>query len=216
MYQTNTNSDQRLYTDLSMQDALNEQNSENPVSPVDNNAIFEVLRDANSILINPAFRADWFRILLMFTMLGLVSVIGYSFPATFIRIPLFSLTGIEIGFVFPALLIFPAIVLLFIIHRRLDTRYIVGKDRLIHATGLGSFKRRTREMHFSYVRGILVDQTLAGRLFNFGTIRIGPFVDIESDILIEGVRNPYQYKSLLERRLHALTEPQSEGTHADQ
>lgn len=216
MLQTNTNRDQQLYTDHKMQDALEEKNTDYSATTDDKNAIFEVLRDANSILINPAFRADWFRILLMFTMLALVSVIGYSFPATFIKIPLFSLAGIEIGFVFPVLLIFPVIVFLFILHRRLDTRYIVGQDRLVHATGLGSFKRRTREMHFSYVRGILVDQTLAGRLLSFGTIRIGPFVDIESDILIEGVRNPYQYKSLLERRLQALIEPLSEAMHSDQ
>lgn len=54
--------------------------------------------------------------------------------------------------------------------RRATTEIVVTSNRIIHKTGL--IRRQTTEMNMGKVESVLIDQSVLGRFFDFGTVHI--------------------------------------------
>ena len=77
--------------------------------------------------------------------------------------------------------------------RRKFTEIAVTDRRIVYKTGV--FRRHSVEMNMNRVESVVVDQTLTGRLLNFGTIHIrGVGVGIEN---LAGVSHPLELRSAI-------------------
>jgi uncharacterized membrane protein YdbT with pleckstrin-like domain len=77
--------------------------------------------------------------------------------------------------------------------RRRSTEIAVTDRRIVYKTGV--LRRHTVEMNMNRVESVVVDQTLTGRLFNFGTIHIrGVGVGIED---LAGVSHPLDLRNAI-------------------
>jgi uncharacterized membrane protein YdbT with pleckstrin-like domain len=75
--------------------------------------------------------------------------------------------------------------------RRITTEIAVTDKRIIYKTGL--IRRHTIEMNMDKVESVDVDQSVSGRIFNFGTILIrGTGSDVEP---LRRIENPIEFRN---------------------
>jgi len=162
------------------------------------------LQDTNNVIAYRSLRAQWFGLSLILVLLVLTSMSVYSFPTTLLKIDFGNFLDSQIGLAIPMVGLLPVIVFFWLIHRVLDTRYVIRQDSLIAIDGLASFSRKTKEIYFYKVRAISVEQSILGRILNYGNVRVVVLMDEQNDVILKDVRGPYHYKSVIERRLQIL------------
>ena len=82
-----------------------------------------------------------------------------------------------------------------------DERYILGPHSLVIVKGLSRFAMKTVEVFYDNVVAVSIDQTPVERLLNVGTVTVRLPGDGLAALSLKGVRNPSQYKAMIERRL---------------
>ena len=131
----------------------------------------------------------------------LLSAIGYSFPATILKISIADFAFGEVGLLVPVFGIVPIAVLLAAFCSIFNSRFVVGAESVRCVIGLLTPGLRTLEIYYNNVRMIEVEQTGLQRMFDLGNLRIGSLISEEGDVVLAGIRHPYQYKNLVERRM---------------
>lgn len=163
------------------------------------------LHDSSNVLLYKSWRSQWYGFLLSVIFFVGVHMMAYSYPATLIPFTLGEIGSIKIGIVVPVLMIVPLLILIFSLHSIYDTRYVIRQDALLVVSGLVSYRRHTTEVFYPMVQSIKVDQSVVGRLLNFGNVEIGMPGNANATCMVEGVRSPHQCKAILERRLGRVT-----------
>jgi hypothetical protein len=125
-------------------------------------------------------------------------------PSTILYLPLYSLfavlaaAAVTLAFWFWGFLIFfPVFVLLFIgweIRRR-SYKFFITADRLIAETGIVT--RQRRELHLTDIREATLNQTLIGRILDFGDLMIDTSAQAGEEIRMQGIRHPAEVLKLL-------------------
>lgn len=99
-----------------------------------------------------------------------------------------------------ALLVLVSLVpLSILIHKLLDSRYIITNENIISINGLMSLKVNTSRMHLSHVRGLEVERSLLQRFLNTGDLLIGSASHDAQEVIMTGVYNPTYYQGIIEQ-----------------
>jgi hypothetical protein len=88
--------------------------------------------------------------------------------------------------------------------RLCDARYVIGPDYVRAVHGILSFRKHDLRIDFDSIRGIEVDRSIYGRIFNLGDIKIVSTMGDGSEILIDDVYDPSFYRDLIVSRKKIL------------
>lgn len=169
-----------------------------------------VLNDANNVVVYRSFRSEWMQLFFFCASFIIIGMIAYTFPNTLMKFSLGVLGDYQLGIVVPVLIVAPIFIVLRSIYRVFNTRYVLGMSSIIKISGILSPSTTSTELYYSNVRAIKIDRGLMQRMLGVGSIAIGDLFSNASDIVMEGVSNPVQYKSIIERRLSMLAKRKEE------
>ncbi|GEM_PF-1018870 len=93
----------------------------------------------------------------------------------------------------------PALVLLEIIRRRFNDKYILGREILQHIGGRIALRYYIHIIKYSDIRAVNVVQSFWGRMLNFGTLEVSTAAQGEGDVFFYGVRSPEELAQLIEQ-----------------
>lgn len=79
--------------------------------------------------------------------------------------------------------------------RRASTEFAVTNRRIIHKSGI--IRRHTQEMNLSKVETVIVDQTILGRILNFGSVRVHGTGGYTEFTLHPYVADPMHFRSAI-------------------
>lgn len=96
------------------------------------------------------------------------------------------------------LAIMVAIVYVSLVHT--NTEYYITNKRLIVKTGI--LQRNTTELRLAKCEGVMVEQSMLGRLFNFGTISITTGEVVNT---YRFIANPIRFRTMINENLDKLT-----------
>ena len=168
----------------------------------------EQLGRQENIVVYRSPLGEWRKMLLFVASCILVNMLSVTFPSTLWTISLVDLGEFKIGFMVPVLGVFPLVILVGMLHQLYDVRYVIGLDSVMKVTGVLSFTTRTSKIFFQNVRGTESEQGPVERFFGVGDLKISAIASDSGDIDMKGVRNPLQYKGVLERRMLLLARAQ--------
>jgi hypothetical protein len=97
------------------------------------------------------------------------------------------------------LAVLPAVVLLEIIRRYHDDLYIFGIEKVTHYEGRLSLNSSVPSLKYSDIKAIQVEQTIPGRLLNFGNVLLDSAAQDGAELVISGVLSPLELAKLVER-----------------
>jgi Holliday junction DNA helicase RuvB len=91
--------------------------------------------------------------------------------------------------------------------------YLTNK-RIIYKVDVDVFRKASMEILFDKVDGIGVDQSILGRMLNYGILRI-KCIDT-NNITVKNVRDPYEFRRLAQEQTQNVTEEENENTNEDE
>ncbi len=98
----------------------------------------------------------------------------------------------------------PFLVFIYIGHRLIDARFVIGQDYVRSVTGLCSVRKRDVQMDLENMRGIEVERGLWGRIVNCGDVLVVSTVSNEVEVRMDGVHDPSRYRDFILERKRAL------------
>jgi len=161
------------------------------------------LHSGENIIVHRSLLAEGRQLLFAAASYLGVHLIAYSMPELKWSIQLGSIAGHPVGLLFSPLELIPLLLLLWMLACVWDERYVIQRGSLLKIKGFMSFALSTTELYYDAVRTIQVEQTMYQQLLNLGDVRIGSLFAKNSDVVMRGVRDPYRYKALIERRMAA-------------
>lgn len=97
------------------------------------------------------------------------------------------------------LILVPCILLLEMVRRHLDHLYVFSHNKLTKIEGRLSFNYNVPSIKYADIKGIVVHQTFWGRVFDYGKVALGTAAQDESELVMDGVGNPYAVAELIEQ-----------------
>lgn len=93
----------------------------------------------------------------------------------------------------------PALILLEIIRRRFNDKYILGREILQHIGGRIALRYYIHVIKYSDIRAVNVVQSFWGRMLNFGTLEVSTAAQGEGDVFFYGVKGPEELAQIIEQ-----------------
>lgn len=91
------------------------------------------------------------------------------------------------------------IILLEILRRRYNDKYILGREILSHIGGRIALKYYIHIIKYSDIRAVNVVQSFWGRILNFGTLEVSTAAQGEGDVFFYGVKSPEELAQIIEQ-----------------
>lgn len=161
-------------------------------------------REEENVIIGRAVRSEWSGLFLVALFFLLSNMVIFAYPATLYPVYFGMLGSMPLGLVLPLPCIVPLIMLGSVVSRVFDERYVLGPDSLVIVRGLSRFAMKTVEVFYDNVVAVSIDQTPMERILNVGTVTVRLPGDGLAELSLKGVRNPGQYKAMIERRLSIM------------
>lgn len=117
---------------------------------------------------------------------ALMALCYYNVPETWIY-AVVTLLAIVAAFIYVSLV-------------RTNTEYFITNKRLIVKKGI--IQRSTTELRLAKCEGVMVEQSMLGRLFNYGTIKITTGEVINT---YRFIANPIRFRTMINENLDRLT-----------
>ncbi len=153
--------------------------------------IFNGLKTMNrntkdEIYFRPAWRSQWFRILLLLVGIGVY----------------FKVDNEWVHLILP---FFIGILLIKILIKRYKRRYMIGPMGVELLVGI--FSRDFTRIEYRHIRGAHMRQSFRQRLLKIGQIEIAT-AGSDEHLLMDDVKNPVFYTNIIKNRLMNIYEPQ--------
>jgi uncharacterized membrane protein YdbT with pleckstrin-like domain len=167
-------------------------------------------------LIIPKVWRSEYPLVITYGLTGIGSVIGSNyFPRTIIHGTLIKLGGFEASLDFPVLWLIPFFVLCTLLFRIYNVRYVLD-SRGIDAYDWVLGPQRVTSIRYEDIRSIESEQSIVGRLLDFGDLEIGTAAQSSIEVVFYGIGSPQEVLQLIQRerdRRHELqnTAYQSQG-----
>jgi hypothetical protein len=113
----------------------------------------------------------------------------------------FSIRGYQVMLPIPLFGLPALVVLVYLIHRHYDRRYVIAMDHCEVRRGRLSLSLVDTRIDYENVRGVEFDQGIVDRIFDVGDVKIGSSMHAEVELNLTGVRHPGLYRSLIEARI---------------
>jgi uncharacterized membrane protein YdbT with pleckstrin-like domain len=87
--------------------------------------------------------------------------------------------------------------ILYLLSEWTGNSYFITRKHIIRRTGV--LQNKEEVFHFDNIRSISVEQSLLGKLFNYGniTLKTSASGGYQDDILLSGIDNPHKYETIL-------------------
>ena len=145
---------------------------------------------SNEIIVHKGY-LHWFTFVKGITIIvllwaALMALCYYNVPETWIYV-LISLLAIAAIFIYISLV-------------RTNTEYFITNKRLIVKKGI--IQRNTTELRLAKCEGVMVEQSMLGRLFNYGTIKITTGEVVNT---YRFIANPIRFRTMINENLDNLS-----------
>ena len=94
--------------------------------------------------------------------------------------------------------IIPAIFLIETFRRRYDDLYLFSNNTVQHYNGRLSLKYTVPSVKYSDIKNLIVDQTIWGRILDYGDVELGTAAQADVEMILTGVRSPVELANLIE------------------
>jgi hypothetical protein len=148
---------------------------------------------SSTFRIRRSWRSLWLNVVFFYFFLGL-SLLTITNPS--LGVPLGG-----VGINMPIFLLLALVVIARPFGLMHDTAHIISPHHVRSTTGIISPHQRIIEIAYEDLLGVRVDQTIAGRILNFGDILIGAAESSEQEIVMRGVRDPMKYVAAIGARI---------------
>jgi uncharacterized membrane protein YdbT with pleckstrin-like domain len=138
------------------------------------------------------FKRSPYSILPKVLLFLLTSVIVFLANAKFYRYNSSS------SYLLRTIVIFPIFIFLDIVRTLYDDLYVISIDQIERKQGRISFKFINPSVNYQDIRGVTVEQTFFGRIFNYGNVLLGTAGQDEEELIIEGVDEPHKLAELIQ------------------
>ena len=123
--------------------------------------------------------------------------------------PLCFWAGVSIAIIFAVMIyvqeprlrwlaIVPVGMLLEVLRRFHDDLYVFGLHKVMHYNGRLSLSYNVPSIKYAHIRSVTVNQTMWGRIFDFGDVLIQTAAQDGNELAVEGVRAPEDLAALVE------------------
>jgi membrane protein YdbS with pleckstrin-like domain len=130
-------------------------------------------------------------------MLGLISCAAIS--ALVVTLLFFSVSTVIMGSQFVlALYLIPLGFAIESLRRYHDDLYIFERERIIHKGGRLSLQYSVPSIRYIDIRAITVNQSIYGRIFDYGSIELNTAAEDTSELVLAGVRSPITLARVIE------------------
>jgi uncharacterized membrane protein YdbT with pleckstrin-like domain len=117
-------------------------------------------------------------------------------PALLVAVGLFLImTGGFLAFLGWVLVLIQLVVIAKIVGAFVTSEMALTTSRMVGKTGL--IKRKSLDVRHGFVSGVTVDQSIAGRMLNYGTVQVRGHGDVEFDY----VKNPLAFRNTVQGHL---------------
>ena len=147
------------------------------------------LLEVNRSVLSIASAIIWF---ILSSSIAIIILSYFGNVSIFTNIPLLS--SIKLRWI----VLIPAIQLLAILRLYHDNLYVFYKNRMTHLGGRLSLQYYVPEINYKDIRAIGVQQDILGRILDYGNIQIDTAAMDTSEIIIEGVRAPFELSKIIE------------------
>lgn len=134
------------------------------------------------------------------SMLGLISCAGIS--GIVVTLILFSAglgdTPMMASRLLFALYIIPLALAIESLRQYHDDLYIFERERIIHKGGRLSLQYSVPSIRYIDIRAITVNQSIYGRIFDYGSVELNTAAEDTSELVLSGVRAPIQLARVIE------------------
>lgn len=157
----------------------------------------------------------------VFLFLALCSIsiyISNQFPSTIIDGRLFGIGDWELRLALPIFWLMPFIAIGSTVAKIYDVRYTINQREIQAIIGILAFNKRITGVRYEDVRSVEIEQTLLGRIFNFGDVEISTAATGTVEIIFRGIESPTEVQDMLQRersnRREASRRAGMPGNHA--
>lgn len=131
------------------------------------------------------------------SMLGLISCAGIS--TLVVTLIFFSASSEMMGSQFLlALYLIPLGFAIESLRRYHDDLYIFERERIVHKGGRLSLQYSVPSIRYIDIRAITVNQSIYGRIFDYGSVELNTAAEDTSELILSGVRSPIELARVVE------------------
>ncbi len=149
---------------------------------------------ANLFETRRAFRSNLVPISILVLSIAAVVALLIAFPESGLPQSLPVIGGLSMRWIS----LVPAVVLLEILRRYHDDLYVFGLEKINHYEGRLSLNSSVPSLKYTDIRAVQVEQTIPGRLFNFGNVLLDSAGTDGAELTISGVLSPLELAKLIE------------------
>ncbi|MBX7139300.1 MAG: PH domain-containing protein [Oligoflexia bacterium] len=151
------------------------------------------------IVVNKTWRSELQR-MLVFAVFCVVSVfVSTKFPSTVVHGQLFRIAGKSVHLSLPLFWLLPVASLFDLLYRVYNVRYLIDTKFIEARTGVLSLRQNIVRVRYEDVRGIETDQSIMGRMLDFGDVQIGTAASSGMEIIMTGVGAPKEIQEMIQR-----------------
>ncbi len=92
----------------------------------------------------------------------------------------------------------PVVVVLDILRVLYDDLYVLSDKQVERFKGRLSFNSAKTSINYGDIRGVVVEQSFFGRMFDYGDILLGTAAQEDNELIIEGVKSPDVLRILIQ------------------
>jgi hypothetical protein len=114
------------------------------------------------------------------------------------------------------LTLLPLGILLEMVRQHFDHLYVFAHNKLTKIEGRYSFRYNVPSIKYSDIKGIVVEQSFWGRVFNYGDVHLGTAAQEQSELIMESIGDPYRIAELVEQlRAYNLKKDDPRSVHRE-
>lgn len=164
------------------------------------------MSEDGTLIIPKVWRSEY-PLIVAFLATSIGSVVAsYFFPWLIVKGPLFSILGMKVVLHFPVQCVIPTILLGISLFRIYNVRYVLD-GRGIEAYDWVLGPQRVTSIRYEDIRSIESEQSIIGRLLDFGDLEIGTAAQSSVEVIFFGIGAPQEVLQLIQRerdRRHEL------------
>ncbi len=123
--------------------------------------------------------------------LGLIAILGISIAGVMYTI-------VSHGSDYRWTAVLPVVLVLELVRRYINDRYIITRDQVVHQQGRVSLRYSVPSIRCIDLRALSVDQTLWGRILNFGNLGLATAAQSGIEVFMSGIVAPAELAQLID------------------
>jgi uncharacterized membrane protein YdbT with pleckstrin-like domain len=170
------------------------------------------------IVLFRSWRSECWLLIVFFVTSVLSPVLSSKLTWTVIHGPLFSWGATRVFLALPLFWLIPATVLSLALYRVYNVKYVIDDKGVECWSGILALKQRITRVRFDDIRGVETDQSILGRVLNFGDVELGTAGTGQIEAILRGIVSPKTIQELIQdaRDRHQSERSRGDGGNDDE